>query len=78
MQDWAPGPYPVTVKLAGLPSAELALPGLTVPLVQVIETLTGAALSGTKSFTTWKVATALLSSVQLPAVSVAEQVPVEL
>jgi hypothetical protein len=64
----------VTVKLAGFPSEALALGGDTVPLVHVMDILTSVFASSEKSFNTWKLATALFTSVQLPTVSVAWQV----
>jgi hypothetical protein len=50
------------------------LGGVTVPLLQDTLTVTEAPLFGTKSLMTWKLATALLTIVQVPAVSVAWQV----
>jgi hypothetical protein len=68
----------VTVKTAGDASVALADAGVTEPLAQLSETVTLAALSGTKSFRTSKVAElSVLTMVQEPAVSAAEQVPLE-
>jgi hypothetical protein len=47
-----------------------------VPLLQLTDTITLAGLLSEKSLLTWKLATALLTIVQVPALSVAWQVPV--
>ena len=71
--------YPVSVNSAGEPSAALALAGLTVPDVQLSDTLTLAPLFGMKSFFTRNLALRrVLVMVQLPAVRAALQVPLEL
>jgi hypothetical protein len=62
--------------LTGEPSVTLALGGLTVPLPQLTDTVTLAALLSEKSLLTWNSATASLTIVQVPALSVAWQVPV--
>ena len=69
---------PVTVKVAGLPSEALEEVGKTAPLAQDRLTLTEAPLLGTKSLLTlnWAVLRVLVM-VQLPAVRVALQVPLE-
>jgi hypothetical protein len=70
--------WPVTVKTAGVDSVALAEAGEAVPLAQLRETVTLAPLFGTKSFRTSNVAVfRLLTMVQKPALSAAEQVPVE-
>ena len=70
--------YPVSVNSAGEPSAALALAGLTVPDVQLSDTLTLAPLFGMKSLLTlnWAVLRVLVM-VQLAAVRAALQVPLE-
>ena len=79
VQEIVPGPYPLIVKLAGVLSDAVALGGLMIaPLPgQESDTVTPIGLLSEKSFTTWKVATALFTIVQEPVVTVAEQLPVE-
>jgi hypothetical protein len=70
--------YPVSVNSAGEPSAALALAGLTVPDVQLSDTLTLAPLFGMKSFFTRNLALRrVLVIVHSPALSAAAHVPVE-
>jgi hypothetical protein len=69
---------PVTVNVAGVVSEALAEAGEAVPLAQESDTVTEAALFGTKSLLTSKVALfSVLTIVQDPAESAAAQVPEE-
>jgi hypothetical protein len=69
---------PVTVKTAGVASEALAEAGLALPLAQESDTVTLAALFGTKSLFTWKVSDVMVFViVQTPALSVATQVALE-
>jgi len=70
--------YAVTMKTAGVDSDAEAVAGLSEPLAQESETVTLAALSGTKSFSTVKFAAfSTLSIVHDPAESAAEQLAVD-
>jgi hypothetical protein len=69
---------PVTVKTAGLDSEAGADTGVSDPLAHERLTVTPAALLGTKSLLTWKVSLVwLLTIVQVPTLSRAEQVAVD-
>jgi hypothetical protein len=69
---------PVTVKTAGVASEADAEAGLALPLAQESETVTLAALLGTKSLFTWKVSEVIVFViVQPPALSAALQVALE-
>jgi hypothetical protein len=68
----------VTVKTAGVDSEALADAGVAVPLAQLKETVTLAALSGTKSLLTVKFPLlSVFTIVQKPAVSAVAHVPLE-
>ena len=73
------GVKPVTVKIAGEASLAEALAGVTTPVSQVRETVTEAALLGTKSLRTEKVSTfCVLVIVHWPtATRAALQVPLD-
>ena len=69
---------PVTVKTAGVASEALADAGLAVPLAQDRDTVTLAALLGTKSLFTWKVSVVMLfTMVQTPTLRSALHVAVD-
>ena len=69
---------PVTVKVVGDASVTDALAGLAVPLAQANDTVTAAALFGTKSLLTTNVSVLrVLTIVHEPTLRRAEQVPVE-
>jgi len=69
---------PVTVNAAGVLSEALAEAGVAVPVMQLKETVTDAALFGTKSFWTVKFAVfSVLTIVHDPADRSAAHVPLE-
>jgi hypothetical protein len=75
----APVLNPVTVETNGVDSDAVPDAGAGVPLVQVTDTGTVAALFGMKSLLTVRVALrSVLTIVHWPALSSAEQVPLEL
>jgi len=69
---------PVTVNIAGVLSDALADAGKAVPLAQESDTVTLAALFGTKSLFTWKVSLVmLLTMVHVPTLRSAAHVPLD-
>jgi hypothetical protein len=74
----APKLKPVTVKLAGSASEAVVSSFATLPDVQVTDTVTSAALLSEKSlFTTTCAVRRVLTMVQEPTLSAAEQEPLE-